>query len=123
MKIQSVRIINHDIDSVTKFLEQNIKLNYYSKVENMSILCSEKFYLRTESTQMNMVVLKRHYDDVIIDIIGAGGGVSILGISLWSESGFIKEIIAKLTEYCQKNALKLEKDGKIRTEISADDGI
>lgn len=122
MRIQSARIENHDLNLLSKFIERNIPINYYNKSEKLSVYCTEKFVLRNDSSQANIIVLKQINNDIVCDIIAAGGGTSIFNFSLFSESGSIKKTFNLIKSYCADNNVNIVDLGFTK-EFVADEGI
>lgn len=108
MKISKYQIATPDLDKVVNYIVKNLPFDYENHSSDMSILASEEYYLRNNSSQMNMVIAKRKDSSIFIDIIGGAGGKGILNINLWSEQGYIKRVRKVLNNYCEEFGLELE---------------
>jgi len=81
---------------------------YKKETAQMILFAEEQYKLRTNSYQMNMVVFSLENDAILIDIIGAAGGSGMLNISLWSESGFTKNMTKYIEKYCAAKGIEMQ---------------
>lgn len=55
--------------------------DYLSVTDEMIVIGTESYRLRTNSSQWNMVVLKKKGEKTEIDIVGTAGGTGLFNIS------------------------------------------
>jgi hypothetical protein len=122
MRIQRVKIENHQLNRIAKHIESSIPINYSKKTDKLVVLFTEKWVLRIDGSQVNMVVINQLNEDVFIDIVSGGGGTSFFNISLFSESGSIKKVLNIVKSYCQNNSLKMIDLG-LEKQVAADEGV
>lgn len=107
MRFSRFEVKTSKIRPLAQFVTSNMEICYSNETDDMIIIASEKYKLRTNSTQMNMIIVKKSFKSCYVDIIGAAGGTGILNFSLWAESGFVKSAYKSLREYCSTNGLQL----------------
>jgi hypothetical protein len=100
MKIKNLKIESENLEEVSRYLKSNLSPDYARFSPEMSVLCAEKWKFLSNSTQMDMVVIVKKEDYLMVDIIGAAGGIGLFNISFWSESGFTKRMKKRLIAYC-----------------------
>ena len=105
MKIRTLKIESEDLKDVSLRLRNNLGPDYARFTDTMSLLCAERWKFLSNSTQMDMVVVMKKEDHLLIDIIGAAGGIGIFNISFWSESSFTKRMQKVLIAYCEDRNL------------------
>lgn len=108
MKIRTLKIESDDLEDVSRHLRRDLGPDYARFTDTMSLLCAERWKFLSNSTQMDMVVVMKKEDHLLIDIIGAAGGIGIFNISFWSESGFTKRMLKSLIAYCKERNLIYE---------------
>lgn len=109
MKVEKYSIETSEATLLMKAITRDLpNADYINVSSDMTIIGYEVYKLRNNSTQMNMLVLKKDDNNYILDVIGAAGGSGIFNISFWSESGFIKQIKRLLTDYCDKHQIRFE---------------
>ena len=59
---------------IIKYLKKYLPFEYQNHSSDMSILANEDLHLRTNSSQMDMVILKIEEGSIDIDVIGGAGG-------------------------------------------------
>ncbi len=107
MQIHRITIKGYDnINSLAKICKAHMGSQYTSVCDDMIIIGSEAYRLRTTSSQWEMVVLKKVDNSVRIDVIGTGGGAGIFNISLGSEKSFVNQMVIALRDVCNRNGLK-----------------
>lgn len=107
MKIKEIKLETADLEAIHLMLRDEIEISYSNRTTDLIILTSEAFKLRTQSTQLNMIVLKQENNSILVDIIGAAGGAGILNYSWGSEAGFIHRIFKTFQLYCEEKGIKL----------------
>ena len=108
MKFSRFEVNTSKIKPLAKFVSSRMDKSYSNATDDMIIIASETYKFRTNSTQMNMIVVKKNDKRCYVDIIGAAGGTGIFNFSLWAESGFVKGAYKLLQEYCSNQGLKLD---------------
>ncbi|MCJ8291836.1 MAG: hypothetical protein HRT58_18745 [Crocinitomicaceae bacterium] len=108
MKIRRIAIKSNNIQELGEIAVQYMGKDYVSVTNEMIVIGTESFRLRTSSAQWNMVVLKKQKSKIQIDIIGAAGGIGIFNFSLWSESGFTKKLFQEYLNYCETKGWNFE---------------
>lgn len=108
MKISKYKISTTDIDKLVNYLAEELSFDYENSNDDMCLLVSEEFYFRNNSTQVNMVIVKRDDYSLYVDVIGGGGGTGLFNISLWSEKGYIKRVSKVLNKFIEEFGLTLE---------------
>ena len=116
MEIGKMKIYQAKLNNLTEYLTTVNSYKYKNETNELTILATENFYFRNNSTQLNMVVIKQLGEDIIIDVIGAAGGTGLFNITWGSQKGFIKETQKIIEEFCSKNALKSERITLNRTQ-------
>ena len=97
-----------NLDDLVNYFVDQIQFDYENHSEEISILVKEAFYLRTSSTQNNMLIFKRSGNHILVDIIGSAGGTGLLNFSWGSEASFINKVMHLLKDYCSLNRIELE---------------
>lgn len=108
MKIRRLLIDNDDLQELGKIAIQAMGKEYTSVSDSMIVIGTESFKFRNNSTQWNMVVLKKIDGKTQIDIIGTAGGQGLLNISWWSESGFTKKVLRHFMDQSELNGWDCE---------------
>lgn len=101
---QKKMIIYHD--DLQKIADGAVRLmgkDYLNTSDSMIVLGCETYRFRNNSTQWDMVVLKKIEGETHIDIVGTAGGSGLFNISWWSESGFTKSMFRHLVNQCDNN--------------------
>ncbi|GAB5553179.1 MAG: hypothetical protein Sapg2KO_27700 [Saprospiraceae bacterium] len=112
MKISRFELDSIEIELIAKAIWTKQENDYINKTDDMIIIAAEKYKFRTNSAQLNMIVVKKDGPKSHIDIIGAAGGIGIFNINFGAESNFIYECVRLLKAYCSQNGINLkEKDG------------
>lgn len=107
MRIQRITIEGYDnVKSLAKICMSHMGSQYRSVSDDMIVIGSETYRLRTTSSQWEMVVLKKVDHSVRIDIIGTGGGAGVFNISLGAEKSFVDGMLGKIRDVCDRNGLK-----------------
>lgn len=108
MNISRYKIFTIDREEFINYLNNYLSFKYENHSSDMSILANEEYYLRNNSTQMNLVILKINENSLDIDIIGSAGGSGIFNINLWSEKGYIKKVKKLLVKFSEEYKIKIE---------------
>ena len=108
MKIAKFKIYSGELKKLADHLTTLHSYKYINMTTELAVLATENYYLRNDSTQLNMIVLKQLNDGLQIDVLGAAGGTGLFKISLGSEKHFIKRTQKTIEEYCGNHGLKLE---------------
>lgn len=108
MKIKRLIIEHDDIQELGKVASQFMGKEYVSATDDMIVIGTESYKLRNNSTQWNMVVLKKKDGKAQIDIIGTAGGYGLFNISWWSESGFTKRLFRHYVNQCEVKGWSFE---------------
>jgi hypothetical protein len=108
MNILQLKIVAADFDKLIDYLNENFTFDYENQSSDTAILASEQYYIRNNSTQLNMIIINKEEDSVLIDIIGGAGGSGILNLNWGSEQGYINKVRLVLNKYAEDNKLTLE---------------
>lgn len=108
MKISKFKISTTDRKMIIKYLKKYLPFEYQNHSSDMSILANEDLYLRTNSSQMDMVILKIEEGSIDIDVIGGAGGAGILNINWGSEKEYIKGVRNILLQFSEEFNIKME---------------
>lgn len=108
MKIKKVEITHDDIMQLAQIAVKQMGQEYVKTSDEMIIIGSESYKMRTNSTQWNMVVLRKKGRKVEIDMVGTAGGSGIFNISWWSESGFTKGMFKHFKKHCEDKGWNLQ---------------
>lgn len=107
MKFSRFEVDTLEIKPLVEFVSSQMEKSYSNATDDMIIITSETYKFRTNSTQMNMIIVKKNGTGSYVDIIGAAGGTGLFNFSLWAESGFVKNTYKLLEAYCLKENVKL----------------
>lgn len=108
MRISRFKVSTTDRKMIIKYLKKYLPFEYQNHSSDMSILANEDLYIRTFSSQMNMIILKRVEDYIDIDVIGGAGGAGILNISWGSEKEYIKGVRNILYQFSEEFNIQIE---------------
>jgi hypothetical protein len=108
MKIVKLKLGCPDLDRLIDYLISNLQFDYENHSTDMSILASEDYYFRNNSTQQNMIVAKKADSAITIDIMGGAGGSGFLNINWWSEQGYTNTVKRVLVRYVEEFNLTME---------------
>lgn len=108
MKISRFKVSTTDRKMIIKYLKKYLPFEYQNHSSDMSILANEDLHLRTNSSQMDMVILKIEEGSIDIDVIGGAGGVGILNINWGSEKEYIKGVRNILLQFSEEFNIKME---------------
>lgn len=108
MRITRIMIDHNNLQELGEVAVQYMGKQYVSVTDEMIVIGKESFRLRTNSSQWDMVVLKRIGRKTQIDIVGAAGGTGLFNFSWWSESSFTKSLLQHFQHYCQLNGWIIE---------------
>lgn len=103
MKIAKYSFVIDNPDDLTQYLTKEFGGEYQNSSSDMTILASEKYYFRNNSTQMNLIILKSEQEVLHVHVIGGAGGSRLLNINWWSEKGFISRVEKALRRYADMN--------------------
>jgi hypothetical protein len=109
MKIGKFKLFTDDLDKTINFLVENMSFDYENHSADMSILASEEYYFRNESTQMNMIIAKKVESYIIIDVMGGAGGTGVFNISWGSEKGYIKTVNKVLNRFTEEYDVEIQR--------------
>ena len=108
MRISRFKVSTTDRKMIIKYLKKYLPFEYQNHSSDMSILANEDLHLRTNSSQMDMVILKIEEGSIDIDVIGGAGGVGILNINWGSEKEYIKGVRNILLQFSEEFNIKME---------------
>ncbi|MFT5858902.1 MAG: hypothetical protein ACI865_000996 [Flavobacteriaceae bacterium] len=111
MKLLKLVVDSPDIVPFANQVKKSFRLDYMNQSADMLLMASEVYKFRNSATQMNMVVMKFVDGKIHVDIIGAAGTagfLGVLGISLWSESGFVKSMKRTMENICALNNIDVK---------------
>jgi hypothetical protein len=108
MKILKLKVGTTDLDSMKVYIIKNFEFQYENHSADMTILATEDFYFRNNSTQLNMIVAKREESALLIDVIGGAGGAGLLNINWWSEKSYTGKVNNLLQKYAKVNDLTIQ---------------
>jgi len=107
MKIGKFKLITSDLDKIINYLVENMSFDYENHSADMSVLASEEYYFRNESTQMNMIIAKKKDSFIMLDVMGGAGGTGIFNISWGSEKGYIKTVSKVLANFSEEFEIEI----------------
>jgi hypothetical protein len=110
MTIQKLKIADTDLDRIVNFLIGELNFDYENHSTDMSILLAETIHFRNSYGQANMVILKKEQSSILVDIIGCGGNIGLLGIVGNSEAGYTEKVAKVITRYAEELELSLEQE-------------
>ena len=108
MRVSKIKIAKSLQDELILFLTQSVLFDYINISEEMTVLASEEFYVRTDSEQLNLIIIKRVDSFLYIDLIGGGGGSGLLGITWGSEGAFVKKALGIIENFCKMHGEPVE---------------
>ncbi|TDH28093.1 hypothetical protein EXU57_06440 [Segetibacter sp. 3557_3] len=103
-----LKISEENLDQLVAFLIQEWSFDFEKHSTDASILISENFYFRNMSTQMNIVILKKENNSILIDIV-AGGGAGIFHVDLNSAKAFVDGMSKLVMKYAKEYGLNVRK--------------
>ncbi len=112
MKYWRYELKIEDIKEVANAVSAEMERNYEKETATMIVISEERYKLRTNSAQLNQVIITKKESTCEVDIMGAAGGTGIFNFSLWSESGFIWKTSKVLKSYCEQNGIEILKELK-----------
>lgn len=108
MRIRRMIVHTEDIQGLGSCCKSYTGSQYTCETDDMIVLGSESFRLRTSSSQWEMTVLKRIDKSIQVDALGTGGGSGLLNFSWGSERSFVQKMMLRLREYCEMNGLEYQ---------------
>jgi hypothetical protein len=108
MEISKLKITGTTVDKLVTHLLDTSTFKYKNLTDDMAVLATENFYFRNNSTQLNMIVIKKEDLILHVDLIGAAGGTGLFNFNLGSEKGFIKTTKKIISEFCSGQGLQIE---------------
>src|SRR5687768_15229667 len=89
--------------SLTKLvthLTTSYQVDYVNMSNDMAVLANENFYIRNNSAQLDMLVLKMEDSVLYVDLMGSAGGAGLFNFNFGSERSFIKRTTKIILDYC-----------------------
>lgn len=108
MKISKFELDSIEIELIANAVWTKQEDDYVNKTDDMIIIAAELYKFRTNSSQFNMVVVKKDGSKAYIDIIGAAGGIGVFNVNFGTESNFVYECVRLLKAYCSENGINLK---------------
>jgi hypothetical protein len=108
MKVSNFKIKSTDLDQFVNYLIKKLSFDYENHSADMSVLASEEYYFRNNSTQLNMLIVKLEDAYISVDIMGSAGGSGLLNINLGSEKGYIKKARKVIEGYVIEHNLETD---------------
>jgi len=108
MEMAKLKITGTTLDKLVNHLLDTSTFKYKNLTEDMAVLATENFYLRNNSAQLNMIVIKKQELILYVDLIGAAGGTGLFNFNFGSEKGFIKTTKKIINEFCTGQRLQIE---------------
>jgi hypothetical protein len=108
MRIAKIKIANVSQDQLIAYLTESILFDYLNITAETAILASEEFYLRTNSDQLNVIIIRASDAALYVDIIGGGGGTGLFSITWGSEDAFVKRTLHMLKDCCKTFGSSIE---------------
>lgn len=98
---------NQDVGGLARFLESSLDINHKTAFADGCVLFSEKFYFRINSTQLNVITIRKGQTGLLcVEVMAGGGGTGVFNINLGAERKFIKTIDKLLEAYCEERHLQ-----------------
>jgi molybdopterin biosynthesis enzyme MoaB len=108
MVVVRLRIEGQDLGGLVDLLESGLAGRYVSASEELVVLASERFYLRTGSDLLTVVILKLLAKDRYeVEVITGGGGTGPFGITFGAEKHRSSKVVEALEEICRANSWTL----------------
>jgi hypothetical protein len=109
--VKAVQLIieSTEFNPLINIIKDEFTVEFQSFSKDMIVFVSERFRLRTISSQSEMVILKKEDGKIIVEIIASGGGSGWFNVSWGSEYSFVKKMANKLITYCDKNNISGKK--------------
>ncbi len=111
MRIAKLKIGGALQDELISYLTQSMLFDYINISAEMTILANEEFYMRTNTDQLNLIIMKRIDAYLYIDLIGGGGGTGLLSITWGSEAAFVKKAMRIVEDFCKTHDEPVERTG------------
>lgn len=111
MKIKRLIIDNDNIQELGEIAVAYMGKDYISVTDEMIVIGTESYRLRNDSTQWDMVVLRKEKGKAHVDLLGTAGGTGLFNFSWWSESGFTKKLSRKYVAHCEMKGYGFEEIG------------
>lgn len=111
MKIAKFRLYLPDFQLLKQEMQRSFELHYVNDTDKMLIACFEEYYFRTNSTQLNMIVVKSEPDYLSIDLVAGAGGTGIFNLSLGAESKFISDATDFLESFASRQQVRFQSLG------------
>jgi len=108
MKICRYKLATQNLDQIVNYLADHLPFDYENHSTDMSVLSQEEYQLKSTSTQLNMVVAKRHEDYILLDIMGSAGGTGMLNHDFGTEKGYLKQVSIVIERYCEEFGVEPE---------------
>ena len=99
MQVEKMIINSKDLTDLGIYLTDVFKVEYSKSGKDYFVIAFEDFFLRTNSKQLELIIATREGNHIEIDVIGAGGGSGLFGITFGSEKAFIKRFERIIEEY------------------------
>lgn len=103
MRTSTLTIQQTSLAEIHRHLQYQFDFHYESEGQDMMVLILEEYYFRTNSNQLNMIILKRVGTAVEADIIAGGGGTGFFSISLGAERRFLSKARKFLIELANQS--------------------
>lgn len=113
MEISKFKLITEDLDQLVNYLADHLPFDYENHSRDLSVLAQEEYHLRSTSTQLNMVIAKKHADYILLDIIGSAGGAGMLNCDFGTEREYVNKAFVVLERFCEEFNLDLEELEKV----------
>jgi hypothetical protein len=108
MNVQKLKITGIDKSEILEHLKGQLSFDYENHSTDMSVLATEDYYMRNNSTQLNMIIAKVKDSCIYLDIIGSAGGTGFLNINFWSEKGYVKKVLKILEKHREEHNYTIE---------------
>ena len=123
MKVLKLQLSDRNLDTIVEFLIQEMTFDYENHSADMSVLAKEEFYFRTDSKQLNMILLKTTDAGMEIDLVGSAGGSGLLSLTFGSEASFVANARETLQRYAKERDFVLDERSDEEEEPSGPDDM
>ncbi|GEO08195.1 hypothetical protein [Segetibacter aerophilus] len=109
MTILKLKILSIDLDQLVNFLIEEITFMYENHSIDMSVLMYEDFNYSTMTTQLDMMILKKEEDRILIDIIAGAGRTGFFLTDNSTEEKYTLKADKILVKYAEEHKLVVER--------------
>ena len=95
------------LEKLVAHLTASYQVDYVNVSSDMAVLANENFYLRNNSTQLDMLVIKIEDSVLYVDLMGSAGGAGLFNFNFGSERSFINRTTKIIRDYCASQQVEV----------------